>query len=556
MILENLKKIEDLKGLTIEELKQLATECRQLISTFNYKINGDSMIELAIALHYVFELSDSFIIDAPYTPSHTIMTGRLTSMLNQFGVVPTPSAKEYVNNTNNLFTLGHSTSTLNIAVGLAKARQLQRLDGNVLVCIDAMSLQDSSIFDELKIVSRSGTKLIIFVNDKGVPTNTANTFIQYLNDLRLNNSETDHNIFRNLGLSYLYVQNGNDIQQLVDVMEEAKQLKNSVVVHLMAESQNDNNVSLNHFQPLPYSRLTYQILDRIVEKDEKLVVLSSGTPQVMGFDDAKIEHFGEHFMEIGKSEQALMGIATGLAKAGCHPVWGVYSTFFQRVYDHLIQDVAINNSPVTILVFGGGIDGMNNIAHEGFFDISMSVNIPNVTILAPTCQEAYEAMLQWAVSQDDGPVVIRVPNDAVHHAMYPVDVTTAHFGNYQITHEGSEVAIFGVGTYYSLAVEVADLLVREDIDATIVNPRNLNLYDVGTLEELRQNHRLIVTLEDGIMAGGFGEKIARYYGPSRMKVMVRGLHKRFEDNYDVEELKQRNRLLPVQIANDILDIIL
>ena len=557
MILENLKRIEDLKDLTIDELKQLATECRQLVSNFNFSGNATTMVELAIAIHYVFELSDAFILDAQYSPSHTIMTGRLSSLLKSYNAIPTQSAQDYVDSSHNQFTLGHSTSALNVAVGMAKAQQLKHESGNVLVCLDAASMQDSSIFDELNIVSHTDTKLIILINDDGsAKFNTKNTFVRYLNDLRLNAGDAGHNIFNNLNIAYRYVEKGNDIEQLVNELKQSRDMPQSVVVHFNTNGVASDNKSYNRFMPTPYSQLTYQILDRILETDDKLVVLSSGTPQVMGFDDAKIEHFGEQFLEIGKSEQALIGIATGLAKAGCHPVWGVYSTFLQRVYDHLIQDVAINRSPVTILVFGGGIDGMKNIAHEGFFDISMSVNIPNITILAPTCQEAYEAMLTWAVSQNEGPVVIRVPNDAVHHAMYPVDVTTARFGNYQITHEGSEVAIFGVGTYYSLAVEVADLLLREDIDATIVNPRNLNLYDVGTLEELRHNHRLVVTLEDGIMAGGFGEKIARYYGPSRMKVMVRGLHKRFEDNYDVEELKQRNKLLPEQIANDILNIIL
>ena len=556
MILENLKKIEDLKGLTIEELKQLATECRQLVSAFGKAEGAAEVIELAIAIHYVFELTDSFILDAPYTPSHTILTGRISSLLGSYDVLPTPTAKEYVENTDNLFTLGHSTSALNVAVGLAKARELRNLKGNVIVCLDAASFHGSSIFDELNVVGRTKSNLIILINDNGSAVASDNTFIQYLNDIRQNASELDHNLFRNLGIDYKYVSEGNDVQQIVEALSVAKDLQQPIILHLNTQSSSRQSDTLAALKPTAYSDLTYQVLNRIAATDDKLVVLSSGTPQVMGFTKERQEQFGRHFMEIGQSEQALVGVANGLAKAGCHPVWGVYSTFLQRVYDHLLQDIAINRSPVAILVFGGGIDGMNNSAHEGFFDISMSVNIPNITVLAPTCQEAYEAMLQWAVKQNEGPVVIRVPNDEVHHATYPVDVTTARFGNYQITHEGSEVAIFGVGTYYPLAVEVAELLTREDVDATIVNPRNLNLYDVETLEDLRQRHRLVVTLEDGVMAGGFGEKIARYYGPSRMKVMVRGLHKQFEDNYDVRELREKNRLLPEQIANDILDIIL
>jgi len=555
MILENLKQIEDLKSLDRQQLNQLAAECRQLASTFFSAQQGDmQMVELAIAIHYVFELTDSFILDTPYTPDHTIVTGRISSLLKNYNI-PSPYAKEYVERADNLFTLGHSTSALNVAVGLAKARQISNQDGNVIVCLDAATLRGSNIFDELSVVSRTKTNLIIIVCDDGSEQTKHNPFIQYINDLHSNADVMTRNLFSNLDIDFKYIAGGNDINVLVDELTAVKANNRPIVLHL--KMQGADTASYNElFKPTPYSELTYKVLNHIRANDSKLVVLSSGTPQVMGFDSERIARFGNQFIEVGQAEQALVSIATGLANAGTHPVWGVYSTFLQRVYDQLLQDVAINRSPVTILVFGGGIDGMNNIAHEGFFDISMTVNIPNITILAPTCQEAFEAMLTWAVAQNDGPVVIRVPNDQVHHATYPVDVTTAHFGNYQITREGSEVAIFGVGTYYSLAERVAELLTREDVYATIVNPRNLNLYDTETLEALRQNHRLVVTLEDGVMAGGFGEKIARYYGPSRMKVMTRGLHKRFEDNYDALELREKNRLLPEQIANDILDIIL
>ena len=556
MILEQLKSIEDLKAMNAQQLEELARECRYVGNMLKSSGNTNlELIELAIAAHYVFELSDTFILDAAYTPSRTIMTGRISSLLDPYLSI-TPVATEYVNSAENILTLGHSTSAVNIAAGLAKARDLQGKKENIIVCADLNTLSGSSIFDDLNALSKLNTQLIIVLNDsaKGKPAGDT-AFSQYLYDLKHNASETEHNIFRNLGLDYQYVDNGNDIMQVVDALAKAKASTQPIIVHLNTAGEAVEKAD-SGYHPTPYSDLTYELIEKKLKTDDKLFVLTSGTPEVMNITPERAGKLGRHYLDLGKSEEVAIELSAGLAMGGAHPVWGVYSTFLQRVYDHLIQEVAINRSPVTILVFGGGADGMNNIAHEGFFDISMSVNIPNITILAPTCREAYEAMFNWAVTYKEGPVVIRVPNDEVHNANYPVDVTTARFGNYQITHEGSEVAIFGVGTYYKLAEQVAELLIREDVDATIVNPRNLNLYDVGTLEDLRKNHRLVVTLEDGIMAGGFGEKIARYYGPSRMKVMVRGLHKQFEDNFDAHDLRERNGLLPEQIANDILDIIL
>ena len=558
MILEQLKSIEDLKGMTVEQLEELARECRYVANMLkqNDSTSNLELVELAIATHYVFELTDSFILDASYTPSRTILTGRISSLLNPY-INVTPKATEYVNNAENLITLGHSTSAINIAAGLAKARDLLGNDDNIIVCADLNAIAPNSVFEDLSALSKLNTRLVIVLNDSSDGRNlTDATFSQYLYDFKQSLNMSEHNIFRNLDIEYKYIAEGNNIQSVVEALRYAKAAVRPIILHLNTAAEASKEKVASAFHPTPYSELTYQLLEKKLKTDKKLFVLTSGTPEVMGITPERAVQLGKNYINLGKSEQPTVEIAAGLAIGGAHPVWGVYSTFLQRVYDHLIQEVAINHSPVTILVFGGGADGMNNIAHEGFFDISMTVNIPNITILAPTCREAYEAMLNWAVGYQEGPVVIRVPNDEVHNANYPVDVTTARFGNYQITHEGAEVAIFGVGTYYKLAEQVAELLIREDVDATIINPRNLNLYDFNTLEELRQKHRLVVTLEDGIMAGGFGEKIARYYGPSRMKVMVRGLHKKFEDNFDPQELRERNRLLPEQIANDILDIIL
>ena len=376
-----------------------------------------------------------------------------------------------------------------------------------------------------------------------------------------------------MGLEYVYVGDGNDVATLIDAFQKVKDTDKPVVVHINTLKGKglkyaEENKEKWHFggpfyvetgEPKfkstaeDYGDLTGKYLLEKMQSNPELVAITSGTPTVFGFTQPRRVQAGKQFVDVGIAEETAVAMASGIAKRGGKPVWGVYSTFIQRTYDQLSQDLCINDNPALMLVFWGGIESMNDVTHTCFYDITLLANIPNLIYLAPTCREEYFAMLDWAIAYREHPVAIRVPVNGVQSRpdvkAEGVDWSAAE---YEITHKGSRVAVLGLGAYYQLGEKACELLKAQGVDATLINPRIITSLDTKTLEALKADHELVITLEDGQIDGGWGEKIARFYGDTDVKVLVRGQRKQFEDSYVVEELLKENRLTPEQITEDVL----
>ena len=260
---------------------------------------------------------------------------------------------------------------------------------------------------------------------------------------------------------------------------------------------------------------------------------------------------GQNYVDVGIAEEHAMAFASGLAKNGARPVLGVMSSFVQRAYDQISQDLALNNSPATVLVFWGAISGAD-ATHLTCFDIPLISNIPNVVYLAPTNKEEYLKMLEWSTSQNEHTVFIRVPAGELISSNVADNTDYSILNKYQVVEKGSKIAILGLGNFFYLAKDVKEKLKQElNIDATLINPKFISGIDKELLNSLKSEHKLVITLEDGILNGGFGEKIASYYGNSEMKVLNYGAEKDFPDRVQLDVLYQRYRLTPELILEDV-----
>ena len=400
---------------------------------------------------------------------------------------------------------------------------------------------------------------------------------QNLKELRDTEGRSSCNFFRSLGLDYLYVGEGNDIPSLVAAFAKVKDTSRPTVVHIhtqkgkgYAPAEADREefhwempFDLETGKPKvdcsgmeDYHSLTGKFLLEKMKEDHTVVAISSGTPTVIGFTPERRKQAGRQFVDVGIAEEHAVALASGIAAGGGRPVYGVYSTFIQRCYDQLSQDLCINGNPAVITVFMGTVAGMNDVTHLGFFDIPLISNIPNMVYLAPTCSEEYFAMLEWAVRQTEYPVAIRVPGVAVVHRKEEFDTDYSELNRYKMTARGETVAILALGSFYDLGQALKNKLREESgVEATLINPRYITGLDEPMLEELKVGHRIVVTLEDGVLDGGFGEKIARYYGNSEMRVLNYGLRKEFADRYNLDELMKTNRLTDKQMAEDIAGIL-
>ena len=393
-------------------------------------------------------------------------------------------------------------------------------------------------------------------------------------ELRDTNGKSERNLFKARGLDYRFVADGNDTEALIAVFEEVKDIDHPVVVHIVTQKGKgykfaEENKEDWHWhmpfdietgevtQPLvdPYAEQTAETFLRLAKEDKKFIAISAATPASMGLTQARREELGEHYIDVGIAEEQAVAMASDLAKNGAHPVFGDYSSFFQRTYDQLAQDVCVNNSPATFLVFWASMYGMNDVTHLGFYDIPMMSNIPNLVYLAPTSPEEYQAMLDWSVAQEKYPVAIRMPHMMVPSSSRPVRKAYDELNKFEMVQQGSHVAILGLGSFYNLAEETAARLKEQGIEATIINPLFISGVDEEMLNKLKENHDIVVTLEDGVLEGGFGEKIARFYGADKMKVLNFGLPKKFYDRYDYGKLAQEHHLTADQIAEDIMKVL-
>lgn len=580
MYLENINEPSDVKKLTIEEMNKLAAEMRDALLK-RASIHGGhfgpnfGMVEATIALHYVFESpEDKMVYDVSHqTYPHKMLTGRKDAYLYEEHYDDVSGYSNPHESEHDFFNVGHTSTSVSLACGLAKARDLKGGKGNVIAVIGDGSLSGGEALEGLDFASELKSNLIIVVNDNdmSIAENHGGLYGN-LKLLRETDGKAECNFFKAMGLDYVYVGNGNDIGALIDAFKSVKDAGKPVVVHIVTlkgkgykPAEEDKETWHWHMpfdiktgKPLmdsdgeDYSSVTAEYLLDKMKKDKSVVAITSATPTVMGFTADKRHEAGSQFVDVGIAEETAVALASGIAAGGGKPVYGVYSSFIQRTYDQLSQDLCINNNPATIIVYAASVYGMNDVTHLGIYDIPMISNIPNLVYLAPTTKEEYLAMLEWSIEQNEHPVAIRVPGGEMISDGKKISKDFSELNRYEITEKGSKIAIIGLGSFYGLACKAAkEIESRTGVNATLINPYYITGIDGELLESLKADHDVVITLEDGMLDGGFGEKIARFYGNSDVKVFNYGLKKEFLDRYDVNEVLKENHLTPEQIADDL-----
>ena len=580
MYIENINSPADVKKLNIMQLNVLAEEMRHALLTRASRHGGHfgpnfGMVEAIIAMHYVFDSpKDKIVFDVSHQCyPHKMLTGRKDAYLYEEHYDDVSGYTNPDESEHDFFTVGHTSTSISLACGLAKARDLNGEDGNVIAVIGDGSLSGGEALEGLDFASELNSNMIIVANDNdmSIAENHGGLYAN-LKLLRETNGQSECNLFKAMNLDYIYVDKGNDIASLIEAFEKVKDTKKAVVVHINTlkgkgyAPAEQNKEKWHWHMPFDiatgeslfkggepdFSDASLEYLLKKMDEDKSVVAITAGTPTVMGFTADMRAKAGKQFVDVGIAEETAVALASGIAANGGKPVFGVYSSFIQRAYDQITQDVCINGNAVTFTVFAGSVYGMNDVTHLGLQDIPMLNSIPGLVYLAPVTKEDYIAMLDWSLTQNAYPVAIKIPGGSMISTGVPVTKDFSKLDTYEITKKGSRVAILGLGTFYENAVKAADILKSSHgIDATVINPYYISGIDADTLNELKKDHAVVATLEDGYLEGGFGAKIAAFYGSSDMKVLNFGIKKEFIDRYDVSEVLKDNHLTPEQIAEDI-----
>lgn len=584
MYIEKINQPTDVKNLNSEQLHILADEMRKALLQKLSKHGGHfgpnlGMVEATIALHYVFNSpTDKIVYDVSHQSyPHKMLTGRKDAFLYEDKYDDVSGYSNPDESDHDFFTIGHTSTSVSLACGLAKGRDLKGDSENIIAVIGDGSLSGGEALEGLDFASELNSNLIIVVNDNdmSIAENHGGLY-KNLKQLRDTDGKSECNLFKSMGLDYVFVKDGNDIDSLITAFEQVKDSTYPVVIHICTQKgkgykiAEENKENWHYCGPFnletgksdmsqdggeDYSSMTADILLKKMKEDKTVVGITSATPTVFGFTEDKRKEAGSQFVDVGIAEETAVALASGIAKSGGKPVYGVYSTFIQRTYDQLSQDLCINNSPATLLVYWASVYGMNDVTHLGIYDIPMMSNIPNLVYLAPTTKEEYLAMLDWSIEQNDHPVAIRVPISVVSDGK-KVTKDFSKLNKYEVTQNGSKIAIAALGSFYSVGAKTAEIIENKTgVKPTLINPIYITGTDDKLLEQLKENHDIVITVEDGVLDGGFGEKIARFYGNSDVKVLNYGLKKEFLDRYNPEEIVKANRLTPEQIAEDVCGII-
>lgn len=584
MYLEHISGPADVKKLSLAEMTALCGEIRTALIEKLSRHGGHcgpnfGFVEATVALHYVFDSpKDKMVFDVSHqTYPHKMLTGRAEAFLDPAHYDDVSGYSNPHESEHDHFTIGHTSTSVSLACGLAKARDLRGESGNVIAVIGDGSLSGGEALEALDYAAELDGNLIIIVNDNdmSIAENHGGIYGN-LRLLRETGGKAECNLFRAMGLDYRFVADGNDLSAMIEALRAVKDAKKPVVLHIVTEKGKGFAPAEQHKEDwhycAPFDRetgkqlfategeswesITTDFMLERMKRDPSVCMITSGTPTVLGFTEDKRRLAGRQFIDVGIAEENAVALASGIAAAGGKPVYGVYSTFIQRTYDQLSQDLCINNSPATIIVAWGSVYGMNDVTHLGLYDIPMMSGIPNLVYLAPTSREEYLAMLDWSIDQTDHPVAIRMPGGPLISTGEAVKPDFSRLNEYQVAHRGAKVALLGLGSFFSLAQQAAALLkTQTGIDATVINPRFITGLDEKLLRELTADHDVVVTLEDGQLDGGFGEKIARFYGADAVKVLNFGLKKEFLDRYDPEQVLRDNHLTPEQIAHDIRNVL-
>ena len=583
MYLEHISGPADVKKLSLAEMTALCGEIRTALIEKLSRHGGHcgpnfGFVEATVALHYVFDSpKDKMVFDVSHqTYPHKMLTGRAEAFLDPAHYDDVSGYSNPHESEHDHFTIGHTSTSVSLACGLAKARDLRGESGNVIAVIGDGSLSGGEALEALDYAAELDGNLIIIVNDNdmSIAENHGGIYGN-LCLLRETGGKAECNLFRAMGLDYRFVADGNDLSAMIEALRAVKDAKKPVVLHIVTEKGKGFAPAEQHKEDwhwcMPFDRKTGKplmstegeswesittdfMLERM-KRDPSVCMITSGTPTVLGFTEDKRRLAGRQFIDVGIAEENAVALASGIAAAGGKPVYGVYSTFIQRTYDQLSQDLCINNSPATIIVAWGSVYGMNDVTHLGLYDIPMMSNIPSLVYLAPTSREEYLAMLDWSIDQTDHPVAIRMPGGPLISTGEAIKPDFSRLNEYQVAHRGAKVALLGLGSFFSLAQQAAALLkTQTGIDATVINPRFITGLDEKLLRELTADHDVVVTLEDGQLDGGFGEKIARFYGADAVKVLNFGLKKEFLDRYDLKQVLRDNHLTPELIVSDIKNL--
>ena len=583
MLIENIKSPADIKNLPAEKLRLLAAEIRGGILKRDSMIGGHvgpnlGFVEATIALHYVFNMpEDKIVFDVSHQIyPHKMLTGRAygfidsTRMAEVSGYSSPAESPEY-----DCFEIGHTSTSVALATGLQKARDILGGKENVVAVIGDGSLSGGEAFEGFDMAAELGTNIIIVVNDNemSIAENHGGLY-RNLKLLRETNGEAELNIFKAMGFEYKYVEQGNNIETLIEAFKAVKDTPHPTVVHIHTEKGHGWDPAVENkeqwhwnmpfdietgvLKPVEAKESSAQILGNWLreemKRDEKLVCISAAVPASLGFGPEQRREAGAQHVDVGIAEEEAVAMASGMARRGAHPVFSTYATFLQRTYDQMAQDLCVNGNPAVINVVGASVFGMNDFTHICFFDIPMLSHIPNLVYLAPASVEEMIAMEKWAIEQDKYSVALRVPEGEVHHSAEPCDTDYSELNRYKVVRRGKDVALIGLGNFFAKAERVADALKEYGIEATVINPRYISGTDEELLESLKADHQLVVTLEDGCVDGGFGERISRFYGPSDMKTMNFGVKKALYDRYDVRQLMRDNKLTDEQIVEEIRGI--
>lgn len=585
MFLEKINSPKDVKRLSIEELSILSDEARKVLLTKLSEHGGHigpnlGLVEVTVALHYVFNSPvDKIVYDVSHQSYiHKMLTGRKEAFLDSEKYDDVSGYSNPDESEHDHFTIGHTSTSISLACGLAKARDLKNEKYNVIALIGDGSLSGGEALEGLNNAVEQGTNMIVIVNDNemSIAENHGGMYGN-LRKLRETNGEAECNLFKAIGFEYYYVGDGHSFHELVPVFERVKDSDKPVLIHIhtikgkgfvpaetnkeiwhwgMPFELNTGNSKVDFSGKEDYADLTAEYLLDRMEVMPELVGITSGTPAVFGFTQDRRQKAGSQFMDVGIAEEHAIALASGIAKNGGKPVYGVYATFIQRAYDQISQDLCINSNPALILVFAASVYGMNDVTHLGIYDIAMMSNIPNLVYLAPATKEEYFAMIEWGINQNEHPVAIRVPAMGVISSGMEDNTDYSVLNKYQVTRKGSDVAIVALGDFYQLGESICDKLSEAyGINATLINPKFITGLDTELLEELKKNHKLLVTLEDGIVEGGFGQKLASYYGTSKVKVKNYGIRKSFPDRYNPKELLKENGMSAEQILEEIKNLL-
>ena len=580
MLLEHIQSPADVKKLSLAEMNTLAEDIRTLLIEKLSRHGGHcgpnlGMVEATIALHYVFDSPrDKIVFDVSHQSyPHKMLTGRVAAFLSESHYDDVSGYSEPSESEHDFFIIGHTSTSVSLAGGLAKGRDLRGETGNVIAVIGDGSLSGGEALEGLDWAAELNSNFIIVVNDNqmSIAENHGGLY-ENLAELRRSHGSCENNLFRAMGLDYVYVDKGNDLSSLIEAFRKVKDTNHPVVVHIntlkgkgYAPAEEDKEtwhwtmpfeISTGALKQKnigeDYNSLTAAHLLQRMKDDKTVCAITAGTPGIWGWTPARRQEAGKQFVDVGIAEEHAVALASGMAKAGGKPVFGVCSSFLQRAYDQVSQDLCINDNPATLLVLWGSLTSMTDVTHLCHFDIPLLSGIPNLVFLAPTNREEYLAMLDWSLAYDRHPVAIRVPVGEPRSATRPVPTDFSELNKSELVSRGKDVAILGLGNFFALGEQVSRALKDRGIEATLINPRFISGLDESLLDSLVSDHRLVVTLEDGALEGGYGEKVARHFGTTSVKTLCFGARKEFVDRYAPADFFAANHLTVPQIVEDIL----